>query len=173
MIFIVKWKKRKNPTYGQIKNVNSKINQKKRKAYGKNVRPGNPDPSYITTDVARIQDLLADWLSVVTWLWLDRYHCLQQSLYCCVCVCCHSNMFSEPLPSNGCLAAFLWLRCSRFKASCHSIHDVSISCMCHSTPNFAFYLNSSKNLVNKDELPLSLKMMLRYTVTCNSTLICK
>jgi hypothetical protein len=36
------------PTYRQIKNVNSKINQRKRKAYGENARSGNPAATVAT-----------------------------------------------------------------------------------------------------------------------------
>jgi hypothetical protein len=31
-----------------------------------------------------------------------RKHCLQHFLHC-VHICCHRKMFTEPLPSNGCL----------------------------------------------------------------------
>jgi hypothetical protein len=45
-------------------------------------------------------------------------HRSQQFLYCCLRIRCRGNLFTETLPSSGCL---LWLHYSGLQASCHSI----------------------------------------------------
>jgi hypothetical protein len=45
----------------------------------------------------------------------NRQHCSQQFLYCCLCIRCRGNSFTEPLPSNGRLLY------SGLQSSCHII----------------------------------------------------
>jgi hypothetical protein len=46
------------------------------------------------------------WKEVTVYFPLLRYgphrrRCVPQSFNCCVCICCHGKVFTEPLPRNG------------------------------------------------------------------------
>jgi hypothetical protein len=52
----------------------------------------------------------------------NRKHLSQQFLCCCLCIRSRGNLFTEPLPSNGCL---IWLHYAGLEASCHIIIIIS------------------------------------------------